>query len=163
MITKKMKVTGSALAITVMALTGAAACTSASTVKPSGNTAPAPTVTKTVPGPTETQTVSPPPPAAGTVIATFSGSGNENTKSFTVPESGNYIVKWSYSGNTSDGMADNFIIEATGPNSFATGLPNDIAASGHGSTQVTGDSGTESFNVQADASCNWTITVVSAP
>jgi hypothetical protein len=122
-----------------------------------------PTVTETVPGPATTVTASPPPPAAGAVIATFKGSETENTGSFNVPDSGNYIVAWKYSGNvdTSFGssMASNFIISNTG-DGMALGLPNEIAASGHGSTEVTGASGTDSFNVKAVGS--WTITVKSA-
>lgn len=31
-----------------------------------------------------------------------------------------------------------------------------------GSTEVTGASGTESFNVTADQTCSWTITITSA-
>jgi hypothetical protein len=44
-------------------------------------------------------------------------------------------------------------------------MPNDIASSGHGSTEITGANGgnTDSFNVQADCTCSWTITVKSAP
>lgn len=128
-------------------------------------TVPGPTITKTVPGPTVTQqvTVSPPPPATGSVIATFKGSGNENTGSFNVPDSGNYIVAWSYSGNvdTSFGSSQptNFSIMETG-SGMSIGLPNDIAASGHGSTEITDASGTDSLNVQAAGS--WTITIKAA-
>jgi hypothetical protein len=115
-------------------------------------TVPGPTITKTVtvPGPAVTVTASPPPPATGSVIATFKGSGNENTEPFNVPDSGNYIVTWSYSGNvdTSFGGSQpaNFAISETG-SGLSIGLPNDIAASGHGSTDVTGAGGTDSFNV----------------
>lgn len=123
-------------------------------------TVPGPTVTETVPGPATTVTASPPPPAAGAVIATFKGKGNENTGPFNVPDSGNYIVAWSYSGNVDTAFGSsqptNFAIQETG-DGMSLGLPNDIAASGHGSTEVTGASGTDSFNVQAAGS--WTITV----
>jgi len=126
-------------------------------------TVPGPTVIKTVPGPVRTVTVSPPPPAAGAVIATFNGSGTENTGKFNVPDGGNYVVSWSYSGNVDNSFGtsqpSNFAIQNTG-DGMGLGLPNDIAASGHGSTVVTGASGTESFNVQAVGS--WTITVKAA-
>lgn len=140
----------------------------------SGGATPAPTVTVTaptvpadaaapVPTITQTQTVAPPPPAAGTTIATLTGSGNQATKSFNVPPSGDYLVSWQYSGNNSSGDGgDNFSIQTTGSNGFSGDLPNDIATSGHGSTEITGDSGSESFNVQADSTCNWTIAVTSA-
>jgi hypothetical protein len=138
------------------------ACSSTST-----KTVPGPTVTTTqqVPGPTVTvtQTVSAPPPPAGTKIGTWSGTGNENTPAFNAPDSGNYIVSWKYWNNTdpSIGGASNFSIEATAQNAFGGSLPNDIATSGSGSTQITGTSGVQSFNVQATGS--WTITVKSAP
>ena len=128
-------------------------------------TVPGPTITQTVPGPetTVTVTASPPPPATGAVIATFKGHGTENTGPFTVPDSGNYLVSWSYSGNVDNSFgssqATNFSIQNTGDG--YGDLPNDIAASGHGSTEVTGSSkATESFNV--DAVGSWTITVKAA-
>lgn len=128
-------------------------------------TVPGPTITRTVtvPGPATTVTASPPPAATGSVIATFKGSGTENTGPFHVPASGDYLVFWSYSGNVerSFGQAQptNFAISETG-SGMATSLPNDIATSGHGSTEITAASGTDSFNVQATGS--WTITVKAA-
>jgi hypothetical protein len=128
---------------------------------------PGPTVVKTVPGPAVTKivtrTVKAPPPPPGTVIGTWPGSGNENTPAFGAPDDGNYVVTWSYSGNSdpSLGGASNFVIAATDSGAEALGLPNDIASSGSGSTEVTGASGDERFNVQATGS--WTITVKSAP
>lgn len=97
------------------------------------------------------------------MIATFKGTGNENTGKFNVPASGDYIVTWSYSGNvdTSFGQSQptNFAISETG-SGMSTGLPNDIAASGHGSTEVTDASGTDSLNVQAAGP--WMITIKAA-
>ena len=112
------------------------------------------TVTKTVPAP---------PPPAGTVVGTWSGTGNQATPAFNAPASGNYVVSWTYSGNIDPQMggANNFIINANDQSAMADGLPNDIAASGSGSTEVTGASGVESFNVQATG--QWTIKVVTAP
>lgn len=141
---------------------GVTACGSTKTV-------PGPTVSVTksvpVPGPTVTvtETVSAPPPPAGTKIGSWSGHGNENTPSFNAPASGNYVVSWKYSNNTDPqiGGGTNFSIEATDQNVFGGDLPNDIASSGSGSTEITGASGVESFNVSATGS--WTITVKSAP
>lgn len=124
-------------------------------------------VPRNVPGPTKTviKTVfrQAPPPPPGAKIAVYSGTGNEVTPAFNVPDSGNYIVRWSYSGNidTSFGgsQATNFNISETG-SGYGGDLPNDIAASGSGSTEVTGAGSTDSLNVQAAGS--WTITVVSA-
>jgi hypothetical protein len=130
---------------------------------------PARTVIKDVPGPTKTitktktVTVQAPPPAAGAVVTTFHGSGNEATPSFNVPASGNYIVAWTFSGNEDSfgGGGSNFIIDNTGSGA-GLGLANDIAVSGHGSSEVTGGSGTDSFNVQAADSASWTLTVTAA-
>lgn len=135
---------------------------------------PGPVTTKTVtvkvpvPGPTKTiiktKTVQAPPPPTGSKIFGYTGSGNENTPAFNVPGSGDYIVSWTFSGNSDGfGNGDNFNITATNQGLFsALGLPNDIADSGHGSTEITGDSGAESFNVQAADSSTWTISIVSA-
>lgn len=125
------------------------------------------TVTKqvAVPGPTVTvtQTVQAAPPPAGSVIGKWSGTGNQNTPAFNAPASGNYIVHWSYSGNVDSlgGGGTNFAITLTDQSAEGLGMPNDIAASGSGSTEVTGASGVESFNVQATGT--WTIKVISAP
>jgi hypothetical protein len=129
-------------------------------------TTPGPTVTNTVevPGPTATVTASPAPPPSGTALGTWSGTGNKNTPAFSAPLSGDYIVSWTYSNNTdpSIGGATNFSISATDPNAFGGSLPNDIATSGSGSTEITGvtPGDAESFNVQAAG--QWTIKVVSA-
>jgi hypothetical protein len=128
-------------------------------------TVPGPTVTTTVPvpGPTVTTTVPAPPPPAGTAIGTFNGTGNQVTPAFNVPGSGNYIVAWSYTGNVDNSLGSsqptNFSISETG-SGIGGNLPNDIATSGHGSTEVTGAGSTDSLNVQAAGS--WTITITSA-
>jgi hypothetical protein len=113
--------------------------------------------------PTVTQTVSAPPPPPGTKIGSWSGAGNQVTPAFHPPSSGDYIIAWSFSGNDTDGASggDNFIISDTDSAAVALSLPNTIATSGSGSAEVTGASGSESFNVQATGT--WTITVVSAP
>ena len=99
---------------------------------------------------------------AGTTIAGYSGSGNENTGSFSVPSSGDYVVSWSYYDNTdpSIGGGTNFTISATNSAGMTGNYPNDIQSSGSGSTEDTGISGTQSFNVQATG--HWDITVKSA-
>lgn len=123
------------------------------------------TVTKDVPGPVQTKTVYEPASdgPAGTKLATYTGSGNEATPSFQAPASGDYTITWSFSGNDeqADG-GDNFAIQATDQQADALGLPNDIQTSGNGSTEVTGASGTESFNVTADQTCSWSISITSA-
>lgn len=138
-----------------------------------------PTVTKTVKVPSGIKTVKVKVPGpvqyktdyvpatqgpTGTVVAKYSGSGNEVTGSFTVPSTGDYIVSWNYSGNydtsLGDDSATNFSITPNNNSGEAGSEPNDIAASGSGSTEDTGMSGTQSFNVQAAGS--WSVTVTSA-
>jgi hypothetical protein len=126
-----------------------------------GQAVPGPTVTVTEPG--DTTTVAPPPPEQGTVLKTFTNKGNQVTPAFNVPDDGDYIVTWSYSGNIDDSFGDsqpsNFAITEAG-DGIGLGLPNDIAGSGSGSTEVTGADGTDRLNVQAVGS--WMIQIKSA-
>lgn len=123
------------------------------TVTAQAQAAPAPTVTVTAPAPE---------PQAGALLGTFKGTGNQVTPAFTVPDSGNFIVTWSYSGNVDSSFG------SSQPTNFAVSdnaggfgdLPDDIAASGHGSTEVTGASGTDRLNVQAAGT--WAVTVRAA-
>ena len=75
-------------------------------------------------------------------------------------------MSWSYSGNVDNSLgsssATNFSISATDQGAFTGNLPNDIATSGSGSTEITGvtPGNPQSFNVQAAG--DWTIKVVSA-
>jgi hypothetical protein len=116
-----------------------------------------------VPGPTKTVTreVPAPPPPQGAVTDTFSGSGNQVTPAFNVPDDGDYIVAWSYSGNADPqlGNPSNFIITENG-GAQALGLPNAIGVSGSGSTEVIGASVSDRLNVQATG--QWTVTIKSA-
>jgi hypothetical protein len=151
------------LAIAVAFGTGIGIGTSTTSPQP-GKTVSVPGPTVTVTGPDVTVTASPAQPSTGAVLGTWKGSGNSNTPQFIIPGSGDYIVSWQYSGNVdpSFGGGTNFAITNTNADALSTSLPNDIAASGHGSTEVTGGSGNESFNVQSSAQCNWSITVKSA-
>lgn len=111
---------------------------------------------------------------AGT-IAQFTGHGSKaETARFIVPEPGDYRVIWSYSGNSTLGAPDAFIMledetiasmTANPLQQFANpssqSLPNDTAASGHGSEYTYGDPGSHFFSV--DASGTWTITVITEP
>ena len=124
-------------------------------------TVPGPTVTKTVPGPSTTVAAPPLRAATGAVIATYNNTGNQNVGPFNVPASGNYTLTWSYWNNIDPALNEgtNFSIVNTG-SGISTGLPYEVASSGHGSTEVTGGIGTDSLNVQATGS--WTITIKAA-
>lgn len=157
---KTMLITTGALAILGIGIgVGSAAHTPAKPVTRTvaGPAVPGPTVT--VPGPTVT--ASPPAPAAGAKIGSWSGSGDEVTPAFNVPGNGDYIVTWQYSGNSDSYGGSNFTIDNTG-SGLGMDLPNDIAGSGHGSTEITGASGTDRFNVQSLPACSWTISVKAA-
>lgn len=125
---------------------------------------PQPTVTKTVQVPVncKTQYVPASQGPTGTVIATYSGTGTEATGKFNVPASGDYVVKWSYSSNTdpSIGGGSNFSITPISSSGMSGNYPNDIAKSGSGSTEDTGMSGGQAFNVMATG--YWKVTVISA-
>lgn len=126
------------------------------------------TVTVKVPGPVQTKTVYAPVTAdapTGTTVMRYSGSGTQVTPAFPVPASGDYVVSWSFSGN-GDGFGNggNFIMTAPNAGLGDMSLPNDIAGSGSGSTEVSGDTNaTDSFNVQAEDGSSWTVKVVAAP
>lgn len=156
--TNKMKLTAGVVVLGAAALVGASACTNAASLKPSGNTS---TSTSQ-----PSQSAPQPPPAPKTpsdaaVLLNYTGQGTAVTPKFT-SHSGNYVISWSYSGNRDQFGETNFIISEDGGNDYnALSLPNDIAASGHGSTSVTNDPGTHNFNVDAGSGASWTIKVES--
>lgn len=136
--------------VAAASIAGAAACQPTQTDKPApetGTSAPAKAAV----------------PPAGKVLLNFTGKGNQATPHFTVGDPGNYKITWEYSGNTDMGTASNFIIEEGPVSDFniPLSLPNDIAVSGRGSTEASGDAGPHYFNVQSAGT--WTIKVVTAP
>ena len=120
---------------------------------------PAPVVTQTGNAPVEPTATSAPEPAA--TLLSQDGHGSEATRAFT-SNSGNYLVSWTYSGNGDSFGPSNFIMTEDGGSDFnSLSLPDDIASIGHGSTEVTNDSGSHKFNVQSVG--DWTVKVVSEP
>lgn len=88
------------------------------------------------------------------VLATFSGTGDENTPKFTV--SGSWKLKWSYNCSAY-GYPGNFIVLED--NSYASGAQvNEEGRHGHGATWSYGDSGRHYLNVSSE--CRWTVKVV---
>jgi hypothetical protein len=132
------------------------------TVKTVSVPGPVRTAVVPVPGPTVTETETAAPPTPATALD-FTGHGTEVTPAFSVPTSGDYIVTWTFNGNGDGyGNAGNFIAGLTDSSVLAFSLPNDIASSGSGSTEVTGDTGTDSLNVQSEDGSTWTIKVIAA-
>jgi hypothetical protein len=120
-----------------------------------------------VPGPTKTviETVPAPPPPAGSAIGKWSGTGNEVTPAFSACQRGLHRVLEllrNVDNSFGSSSATNFSISPTDQNAFGGDLPNDIATSGSGSTEITGVTAghPESFNVQAAG--QWTIKVAAA-
>jgi hypothetical protein len=92
---------------------------------------------------------------AGKTVATFSGSGIENTPKFTVTDT----WKLSYSFDCSNfGSAGNFQVYEDGGNDFSGVSVNDLAMSKTGSTYAYADGGTHYLEVNSE--CSWTVKVI---
>jgi hypothetical protein len=117
---------------------------------------PQPTVTKTV---IEYRTGSPGRDGA-TVTARFSGSGTQNTGTFTVPD--NWHLSWSYWGCPDD--PSNFQVteyNADGSIDFSGVSVNELG-SGRGpvATYAYGDGGSHYFSINTEG-CSWSLAVVT--
>jgi hypothetical protein len=136
--------------------------------KTGSSAGPAPTVTvtetETEPGPTVTtsaQAAAPSPSAtpqqAAHTVATFSGSGQQNTPKFTVTDT----WKLKYSFDCSDfGQSGNFQVYEDGGNDYALSV-NDLAKSKSASTLAYNDAG--SHYLQVNSECTWTMKVIDEP
>jgi hypothetical protein len=98
-----------------------------------------------------------PSPAAVTphVVATFSGSGIENTPKFTVTST--WKLDYSF-GCQNFGSSGNFMVSEDGGNDFNGVDVNDLAVTKTGSTWAYDDSGTHYLEI--DSECNWTVKVI---
>jgi hypothetical protein len=95
-------------------------------------------------------------PVASTshVVATFSGSGIENTRKFTVTST----WKLDYSFNCQNfGSSGNFIVTEDGGSDFSGVDLNDLAVTKTGSTWAYHDSGTHYLEINSE--CDWTVKV----
>lgn len=95
-------------------------------------------------------------PKKASVIATFSGSGIENTAKFTV--TGDWVLQWTYDCSAF-GDTGNFIVSEDGGSDFSGASVNELGSGGHGQTHAYGDAGTHYLAV--DSECSWTAKVVS--
>ncbi len=89
------------------------------------------------------------------VIATFSGSGIENTAKFTVPDS--WTLHWSYNC-AAFGQAGNFAVLEDGGNDFSGATVNVLGTASHGVTHAYGDAG--SHYLEVDSECAWSMQAV---
>jgi hypothetical protein len=94
--------------------------------------------------------------ATSSVIATFSGSGIQNTTQFTAP--GTWKLDWTYDCS-SFGSNGNFIVDEDGGNDFGGASVNELGAGGSGSTMAYNDAGTHYLSVNSE--CSWTLKVIS--
>lgn len=98
-----------------------------------------------------------PAPSTSSMIATFTGSGDENTAPFSVP--GNWVLKWHYSCSAGDGGSGTFIVNEDNGQDKNGADVNEHGAGGTGETHVYGDAGDHYLSVTAW--CNWKIQVVA--
>jgi hypothetical protein len=108
------------------------------------------------PTPTPTHTQAPPKPSAHTV-ATFSGSGQENTPKFTVTDT--WKLKYSFDCS-SFGQSGNFQVYEDGGSDFSLSV-NDLAISKSSSTYAYGDAGTHYLQINSE--CSWSVKVIDEP
>jgi hypothetical protein len=97
-------------------------------------------------------------PAAARTVATFSGSGIENTPAFTVTST--WKLDWSFSCSAF-GSAGNFIVSEDGGSDFRGVSVNELSAGQSGSTWAYGDAGTHYLAVNSE--CSWTVKVIDEP
>lgn len=155
------KTTALALAaITALALS---ACGSKGASSP--NVTPSVRVTTTTPATTSTPSPTPvaaTPPAAPkpTIVARFSGNGDQNTPPFTVPN--DWHLSWWYSC-TDFGSSGNFIVSefnTDGSEDFNGAEVNELGnGEGPVATYVYGDAGQHYLQISSE--CDWQVVVVT--
>ena len=97
-------------------------------------------------------------PAAVRTIATFSGSGIENTPEFTVTSTWKLDYTFSCAAFGSSG---NFQVFEDGGSDFNGVSVNELSAGQTGSTWAYGDAGTHYLEVNSE--CSWTVKVIAEP
>jgi hypothetical protein len=96
-----------------------------------------------------------PPSLAGKTVATFSGSGIENTAKFTVTDT----WKLSYSFDCSSfGTTGNFIVSEDGGGDLSGASVNELGPGKSGSTYAYGDAGTHYLEINSE--CSWNVRVI---
>ena len=103
-----------------------------------------------------------PPPAAPKprTMATFTGSGIQNTARFTVGGDGTWRLAWSYDCSAL-GSSGNFIVNEDGDGDPNGANVNELGPGGHGSTYGYNDAGQHYLSVNSE--CSWAVAVISVP
>lgn len=108
------------------------------------------------------------PPASGTatapatasratVLATFTGSGDETTRKFTIGGDGTWKLDWSYSC-AAFGQSGNFIVSGDGGNDVNGVNVNELGNDGKGGTWAYSDAGSHYLSVNSE--CSWHVRVI---
>jgi hypothetical protein len=92
-------------------------------------------------------------------IATFTGSGIENTPQFTIGGDGTWKLDWTYNCS-SDGGSGNFIV-GEDQDDFSGVNVNELGPGGHGSTWAYSDAGTHYLAINSE--CEWRVKVIGQP
>jgi hypothetical protein len=167
--TSLVSVAGLAALVLIGCGTPAAAPTVTHTVTSPGPTVtqtvtePGPTVTKTAQAPTASQTsggAAAPSPGTDQVIVRFSGSGNQNTPTFTTPAT--WHLSWAYR-NCPSGTA-NFIVDEYNADGSPdlNGISVNELGTGRGpvATYAYGDAGAHYLSVNTEG-CKWSLVPVA--
>lgn len=125
------------------------------TSKPAHNGAASQPATSAGSTPGTSATATAKPAAAAKVLATFSGTGIENTPKFTV--SGTWKLEWRYNCSAF-GTEGNFAVVTDGGNDPSGAEVNELGNGGHGTTYAYDDSGRHYLAV--DSECSWRVKVV---
>jgi hypothetical protein len=97
-------------------------------------------------------------PAAVRTVATFSGSGTENTPQFTVSDT--WKLDYTFSC-AAFGQSGNFQVFEDGGSDFNGVTVNELSDGQSGSTWAYGDAGTHYLVVNSE--CSWTVKVIDEP
>jgi hypothetical protein len=93
-------------------------------------------------------------------IATFTGSGIQNTPQFTVGGNGTWKLLWAYNC-ASFGSSGNFIVSTDDMNDPNGVDVNELNTHGHGATYAYDDAGRHFLSVNSE--CNWRVRVIGTP
>ena len=96
---------------------------------------------------------------AARVLATFTGSGIQNTPKFRIGGNGTWKLDWSYScaafGSSGNFIVDDGNTDANGPN------VNELGKGGKGGTWAYSDGGMHYLSVNSE--CSWRVRVIGRP
>lgn len=141
------------LIVIIAAATSKGSGSGSGTAAPASSPAPAATAAATSAKPSQSAKA-----AAARTVATFSGSGQSNTRRFTVTATWKLVYSFSCSAF---GYPGNFQVYEDGGSDFNGVSVNDLAMSKSASTWAYNDAGTHFLQVNSE--CSWKMKVVDEP